>query len=169
MSNNKNYITIIFLLSVTLIMGIGIYFVYGDKFSLLSNFYKTQDKNQVKEIDENENFSSLDTVKLPILPGEKDVLSSLILYFFQAPVKEFVVEGDGYRLVLDTENKKIPIFHGIINRTQISRLNTENPSERPLPATVDEIKEGAVIQVGANYDFVNKIWTVGGITIISNE
>lgn len=169
MSNNKNYITIISFLSITLILGIGIYFVSGDKFPLLSNFSKTQDKNQVKEIDENENLSSLDTVKLPIAPGEKDVLSSLILYFFQAPVKVFAVEGDGYRLELETENRKIPTFHGIINRTQISRLNTENPRERPLPATVDEIKEGAVIQVGANYDFIGKIWTVGGITIISNE
>lgn len=169
MSNNKNYIIIIFLLSITLIMGIGIYLASGNKFPMLSNFNRAQDKNQVKEIDENENLSSLDTVKLPILPGEKDVLSSLILYFFQAPVKEFVVEGDGYRLELETENKKIPTFHGIINRTQISRLNTENPSERPLPATVGEIKEGAVIQVGANYDFIGKVWTIGGITIISNE
>lgn len=169
MSNNKNYLIIIFFLSLTFILGIGIYFISGNEPTLLSMFYKLQNKNQVEEVDENENLSRPETVKLPILPGEKDVLSSLILYFFQAPVKVFVIEGDGYHLELDTENKKIPTFHGIINRTQISRLNTENPSERPLPATVDEIKEGAVIQVGANYDFIGKVWTVGGITIISSE
>lgn len=111
--------------------------------------------------------SSGKNVTLPVATKSNNTFSVVVAYFFEAPVKEFVKKEQDYKLVLETMNKDIPQFTVTKNATILKLDNFQDSNvPQPVEAQIDEIKEGSIVQVGANYHLDTKSWSVAGITII---
>lgn len=116
-----------------------------------------------------EKAANLDQDKTLILPvpfKSSNVLNTWVAYAFRGPVKEFgksTVDENSFRLVMDTDNKSIPVF--LTNdRTLVFKV----VDGKQIPADFSDIQVGQQVDVYTSYSS-NNSWSVGRIIILPDQ
>ncbi len=162
LSKNIIYTRLNVALTIVLVAGIALLFVLPNRDGL---------SNQNNGGESNSRITGGKSIELPIPLSNKYVTSALLLYFFEAPVKEYVKIDEGYKLTLGASKKDIPSFI-ITDKATILRLSEDSTQKvggvpQTAQSQMEDIKEGQIVQVGANYDLRRKQWNVAGVTILS--